>query len=1033
MDSCELMKQLTFERSKDAEVLKKPAYSGIIRLLTDLYPDNAHFIYELLQNAEDPEATEVKFNLSDSSVEFIHNGKRQFSFKDVESITSIGNSTKRDDATSIGKFGVGFKAVFAYTNTPEIHSGDFHFRIRDLVVPDTDGVKQSASNQHQTSFIFPFDNPKKPAEIAVQEIAKGLRALGDNTLLFLSHIRKIEYSLPDGAKGSLERIDQGNGRIDIRVCKPHSEATVSHWLHFEKDVEVTDDDGIAKTCRIAIAYSLVEETNKKTEEKIWKIVPISHGQVSIYFPAEKETSNLKFHLHAPFASTVARDSVRDCPANEQLRDHLAELIIESLTAIRDQDLLTVSFLAVLPNHTDNVPVFYEPIRLRIIEVFRNSELTPTRAGKHAPAERLFRGPSRIANLINDEDLSVLTNYEPPLWAANPPPQSLRAENFLDNLKMDKWGFHELASSFAIFESDHIESIENWLHKKSDTWLLRFYSMMGDAISNNNEVKINKSFSIVRVSGYEEGHTTPGCAFFPSNQKDVSPPSGTYFVKPEVYQTKGIDFEKVSAKIFLECIGVRTLDLDVLFEEKLEQYSPYYQSQSVNAEYFKDLKFFINYWLSNQDYWEYDRENFSKRYILLDANEEWMRPNELCLDEPYLNTSLGLYENVHGKKILWPGYTKKLTDKQLKNFIEFARAIGVKSGLEIIAAPLYKNEKYWSELLKDNNNGVRESRSTCIKEDYSIEFIEKYLASRSLKCYRLIWDALINADKKVSKARYRVNSKYSIRESDSQLIFHLKNYSWIPNKQGKFCNPRDMTRDDLPRDFPYDDRNGLLTAIGFGENARKHSEEYQAKNKKAQEIGFESAEQAAQFAELAKNGFSPEQWLAQQKTIEQPEKSVPNPDRRRKGVLERSENAPIKESVMRERSIQPDISTIQEGAKAYLRSIYTNKNGEMVCQCCKKEMPFKIGDDYYFEAVQCFKNAKNQYIENRLALCPVCAAMYQYARQTDDKEIQNLIITNDSDDDATSVEISITLTQKKHTLRFVGSHWFDLKSIILSTK
>ena len=34
---------------------------GINRLLTELYPDNAHFIYELLQNAEDPEATIVEF------------------------------------------------------------------------------------------------------------------------------------------------------------------------------------------------------------------------------------------------------------------------------------------------------------------------------------------------------------------------------------------------------------------------------------------------------------------------------------------------------------------------------------------------------------------------------------------------------------------------------------------------------------------------------------------------------------------------------------------------------------------------------------------------------------------------------------------------------------------------------------------------------------------------------------------------------------------------------------------------------------
>ena len=36
---------------------------GLHRLLTDLYPDTAHFVYELLQNAEDTKATEVEFIL----------------------------------------------------------------------------------------------------------------------------------------------------------------------------------------------------------------------------------------------------------------------------------------------------------------------------------------------------------------------------------------------------------------------------------------------------------------------------------------------------------------------------------------------------------------------------------------------------------------------------------------------------------------------------------------------------------------------------------------------------------------------------------------------------------------------------------------------------------------------------------------------------------------------------------------------------------------------------------------------------------
>ena len=137
---------------------------GIKRLLTDLYPDNAHFIYELLQNAEDPHATTVRFTLNRSSVEFEHDGERLFALKDVESITSIGASTKKDDPTSIGKFGVGFKAVFAYTNTPEIHSGDFHFRIHDLVVPETDGVPRPHTDQSGNPFYLTLQQPQEASK-----------------------------------------------------------------------------------------------------------------------------------------------------------------------------------------------------------------------------------------------------------------------------------------------------------------------------------------------------------------------------------------------------------------------------------------------------------------------------------------------------------------------------------------------------------------------------------------------------------------------------------------------------------------------------------------------------------------------------------------------------------------------------------------------------------------------------------------------------------------------------------------------------
>ncbi|WP_131802469.1 sacsin N-terminal ATP-binding-like domain-containing protein [Parafrankia soli] len=133
---------------------------GLRKLLADLYPDNAHFIYELLQNAEDAGAHEVVFDLRADGLEVKHDGTRLFDLQDIDSITGIGQSTKSDDATKIGKFGVGFKAVFAYTQTPVIYSGEHAFAIHDLFVPVS--VKVGARDAW-TTFWFPFDRFDKPA------------------------------------------------------------------------------------------------------------------------------------------------------------------------------------------------------------------------------------------------------------------------------------------------------------------------------------------------------------------------------------------------------------------------------------------------------------------------------------------------------------------------------------------------------------------------------------------------------------------------------------------------------------------------------------------------------------------------------------------------------------------------------------------------------------------------------------------------------------------------------------------------------
>ena len=72
-------------------------------IFKDFYPDKAHFIYELLQNAEDTRASEVSFLLSEQSLWFEHDG-RPFDEEDIRTITGIGVGTKSDDDDKIGDY-----------------------------------------------------------------------------------------------------------------------------------------------------------------------------------------------------------------------------------------------------------------------------------------------------------------------------------------------------------------------------------------------------------------------------------------------------------------------------------------------------------------------------------------------------------------------------------------------------------------------------------------------------------------------------------------------------------------------------------------------------------------------------------------------------------------------------------------------------------------------------------------------------------------------------------------------------------------
>lgn len=112
---------------QDRDGMLRRALERIIQL----YKDRTHFVYELLQNAEDAQAHIVKFVLYGDRLEVFHDGK-PFTVSNVRSLFDIGLSDKANDLNQIGEFGVGFKSVFSICERVQFFSNPSNFRVKNI-------------------------------------------------------------------------------------------------------------------------------------------------------------------------------------------------------------------------------------------------------------------------------------------------------------------------------------------------------------------------------------------------------------------------------------------------------------------------------------------------------------------------------------------------------------------------------------------------------------------------------------------------------------------------------------------------------------------------------------------------------------------------------------------------------------------------------------------------------------------------------------------------------------------------------------
>jgi hypothetical protein len=418
--------------------------------------------------------------------------------------------------------------------------------------------------------------------------------------------------------------------------------------------------------------------------------------------------------------------------------------------------------------------------------------------------------------------------------------------------------------------------------------------------------------------------------------------------------------------------------------------------------------------------------FTNHFIFEGADGTWHTPAQIFLDAPFQNTGLGVYyaavPNEARRFGLAEGYRRRGVD--IRRLLKFASAVGVKTRLEITGTTCHSNPE-WTRLRSVGGSQTIHA----IDQDYTIEYLSQVLQKPTVDLSRLIWGtmATLSPATNVLRATYRNNRTWGAYNADSQLVHILRAAKWIPQADGSFVCPTDASRDLLPEGFPFDQGWNWLKVIGFGEHAIRESQEEQAKQQAAKDLGFadpKTLERARRFASLPPE--EQERVLAahsDQSTNELPDKEPANPERRATRVAEEALKAPRRETNQLMRSVSVEREGVKQETEQYLREQYTNADGELICQICKKRMPFRLDSGVdYFEKVEFLIELKRRHYQNYLALCPNHAAMFQHANGSRDSLREKLMTMTEN-------EFPLLLAQTDTNAYFTKTHVLDLRAII----
>lgn len=800
--------------------------------------DKTHFIYELIQNAYDSKSRHLELHLHENEL-LVWNDGDQFSQEDVHRICSIGFSAK--DLTQVGHYGIGFKAVYNYTDRPEVYSGDEHFCIPDptstrktledlassSLIEGIDEVPPRIAehiNKGRTVFRLPFRDSLSQEDITL--LKNQLRDLDKRVLLFLQDFKHELKSIQwrderDGEIGSYscwhspyDKVRNAS-EVELTILLNGKNQLSETFLVFRKEVQPRQDvvnkllqqaeDGeeqqrIQKSAEkkqpVEVAFKLHED----------RIIETDNSVLFAYLPTEKET-HLRFLIQARYQTTPPRDNIvksSDSPWNEWLVQETADFLPEILEQLKVGGLLEPAFFNVLPLK-DEVENEFKPIAEAAKKAMREKLLVPTEDDGYAKAENVFYPHhGSLRKLVESSWL-----YPNSSWLHTDIGGSGRAFDI-----MKEAGVKEINVSHVL---NWLEKRDlNWFENRCEKWLSSLYIYLNSQksrLERINGLERIKKLPLIRFENKQHVCASDQLVFFPPDtdegRKEIEPFLSDLPILQSVL-LEGEERNEIEA--FFKHLGVKTLQSVVLI---LEWICPQYRKfPKPSAEKNRlHVRYLFEVW---SDLSQFERNRLKGQISeipILQAYKgiqcktyDFVKPGDAYLPKAYTDDdNLETYFSVHDGEVWFVDATYMEDDSNRKDWLRFLKAIGGMDTPRVIKKSVPVNDKECSKRSIQRKNITRTGEETI--EDHHLhglpDALNQIKEHKKVDISRSLWCLLVKVLPPTERgcdtffqefyqgtycSRYRSDSYLKTDRFNAIFYYQLKETAWLPDEHGNLHKP-----------------------------------------------------------------------------------------------------------------------------------------------------------------------------------------------------------------------------------------------------